>query len=194
MRTATELTPVAGGYLPCLFSWSGDDPTDAELASMRAAVRRRGHVVRLDRRRHMLLLSDEHLRDTVAEVARAIRARRPGAVVRTEFGRRAARHYALARLLGRFDLRDATAFVTEQLAALEQHDREHGSTLLRVLELALDHPDRNAAAQAAFMHRNTFRRQLRTALALIDADLDCAEERLALHLALKMRARLKPAS
>jgi DNA-binding PucR family transcriptional regulator len=192
LGTATEPTPVAGGYLPCLFSWSGDDPTDAELASMR----RRGHVIRLDRRRHMLLLSGgpEHPRDTVAEVARAIRARRPGAVVRTEIGRRAARHDALARLLGRFDLRDASAFVTEQLAALERHDREHGTTLLRVLELALDHPDRNAAAQAAFMHRNTFRRQLRTALALIDADLDCAEERLALHLALKMRARLKPAS
>jgi DNA-binding PucR family transcriptional regulator len=98
------------------------------------------------------------------------------------------RHYSLACLLERLDARDATAFVHEQLAGLAAHDREHGTKLLRVLELALDQPDRNAAARAAFMHRNTFRRQLRTALELIDADLDCPEERLALHLALKVRA------
>ncbi len=38
------------------------------------------------------------------------------------------------------------------------------------------------------MHRNTFRRQLATALRLLDADLEQPEERLALHLALKLRA------
>jgi DNA-binding PucR family transcriptional regulator len=38
------------------------------------------------------------------------------------------------------------------------------------------------------MHRNTFRRQLGKALELIDVDLTCPEERLALHVALKMRA------
>ena len=42
--------------------------------------------------------------------------------------------------------------------------------------------------RAAFMHRNTFRRQLGKALELIDVDLTCPEERLALHVALKMRS------
>jgi DNA-binding PucR family transcriptional regulator len=106
-----------------------------------------------------------------------------------------ARDQPLARLLERVDAGVATSFVHEQLAVLAAHDREHGTTLLRVLELALDHHDRSAAARAAFMHRNTFRRQLRKALELIDADLDRPEERLALHLAFKLRrARLRRAS
>lgn len=168
----------------------------------------------------MLLLAEgrQHLRETIAEVARAVQDRRPEAEIHTVVGQRirpgeqleavasrlsrverqavahgceaiaSARHYSLACLLERLDACDATAFVHEQLAGLAAYDRERGTNLLRVLELALDHPDRNAAARAAFMHRNTFRRQLRTALKLLDADLDCPDERLALHLALKMRA------
>lgn len=81
-----------------------------------------------------------------------------------------------------------SAFVQGQLASLQAYDHEHRTNLQRVLELALDHDSRNTAARAAFMHRNTFRRQLRKALELIDLDLDCPEERLALHLALKLRA------
>jgi len=98
-----------------------------------------------------------------------------------------ARHDALARLLDTIDARSAARFVDVQLAALTAYDREHGTCLQRVLELALDHEDRNGAATAAFMHRNTFRRQLRQALALVDCDLACPQERLALHLALKLR-------
>lgn len=98
-----------------------------------------------------------------------------------------ARHDALARLLESIDARSVARFVDVQLAALAAHDREHGTCLQRVLELALDHEDRNHAATAAFMHRNTFRRQLRQALALVDADLGCPQERLALQLALKLR-------
>ena len=202
--------------------WVSGDPTDAELASVRAAVRRAacGRVISIDRRRHVLLLAGgrQHLRETIAEVSRAVQDRQPEAEIHTVVGERirpgeqldavasrlsrvarqavahgcepiaSARHYSLACLLERLDDCDATAFVQEQLAGLAAYDREHGTNLLRVLELALDHRDRNAAARAAFMHRNTFRRQLRTALELIGADLDCPEERLALHLALKMRA------
>ena len=99
-----------------------------------------------------------------------------------------ARDDAVARLMDHIDARWATGFIEQQLGALEAHDRRHGTTLERVLELALDHSDRGAAADAAFMHRNTFRRQLRKALELLGSDLDCPEERLAVHLALKMRA------
>jgi DNA-binding PucR family transcriptional regulator len=98
-----------------------------------------------------------------------------------------ARRYSLASLLETIDSRHALAFVEGQLATLRAYDREHGTNLQRVLELALDHENRNTAARAAFMHRNTFRRQLARALELIDADLSCPEERLALHVALKMR-------
>jgi DNA-binding PucR family transcriptional regulator len=198
LRNRAEPRTVEDGYLPALLRWAGGDPSDAELASMRAVVRRSGcgRVVSLDRRRHVLLLrgGSGRARATVAEVERAIQAGRPAAGVDTVIGRRAARHYALACLLDRLDARAARTFAADQLAALEEHDREHGTSLLRVLELALDHPDRNAAARAAYMHRNTFRRRLRAALTLIDADLDSPEERLALHLAVKMRTRIRPVS
>jgi DNA-binding PucR family transcriptional regulator len=88
----------------------------------------------------------------------------------------------------RLDARHATVFVEQQLGKLAQYDHKQGTNLQRVVELALDYHNRNRAADAAFMHRNTFRRQLRTALSLLDADLDCPQERLALHLALKIRA------
>lgn len=95
---------------------------------------------------------------------------------------------SLACLLERLDPRHVSAFVQGRLAGLEVYDHEHGTNLQRVLELALDHDSRNDAARAAFVHRNTFRRQLDRALELVDVDLDSPEERLALHLALKMRA------
>lgn len=100
--------------------------------------------------------------------------------------------YSFACLLETLDARHAYSFIQGQLARLVAHDRENGTDLQHVLELALDHYNRNAAADAAFMHRNTFRRKLRTALDLVDADLDCPEDRLALHLALKLRARGDP--
>jgi sugar diacid utilization regulator len=100
--------------------------------------------------------------------------------------------YSLACLLQTLDPRQASAFVEGQLATVRAYDREHGTNLQRVLELALDHENRNKAARAAFMHRNTFRRQFSKALALIDVDLACPEERLALHVALKMRSLVSP--
>ncbi|HEX2125968.1 MAG TPA: helix-turn-helix domain-containing protein [Thermoleophilaceae bacterium] len=103
-----------------------------------------------------------------------------------------ARSHSLASLLETLDPRDAASFVEEQLAGLRAYDREHGTNLQRVLELALDHHDRGTAASAAFMHRNTFRRQLGKALDLVGADLGDPLERLALHVALKLRSRAAP--
>jgi sugar diacid utilization regulator len=161
--------------------------------------------------------SRARLRDAVRSVVEVARAARPEAQIHTAVGDRIrpgdrlavaasrlrrirryasahggdevvwARRYSLACLLETVDPRQASAFAEGQLASLRAHDREHGTNLQRVLELALDHANRNTAADAAFMHRNTFRRQLRRALELIDVDLACPEERLALHVALKMR-------
>lgn len=167
-------------HLPCLLSWVNRDPTDADVASIRDAIGRWAHtrLIALDGRRHLLFLPDEA---PLAEVARVVHERRPDADVHIC-------PYPLAYVLEGIDMRGVAAFVHAQLDALEGYDREHGTDLIHVLELALDHHDRNAAARAAFMHRNTFRRQLRKAEDLIAADLGCPEERLALHLALKLRA------
>lgn len=97
--------------------------------------------------------------------------------------------YSFGCLLDTLDAEQAQTFVQGQLARVAAYDRENGTDLQRVLELALDCDNRNDAAHAAFMHRNTFRRRLRTALDLVDANLERPEERLALHLALKLRAR-----
>jgi DNA-binding PucR family transcriptional regulator len=162
---------------PCLLRWVDRDPTAADVASVRDALRgwADSRVIRLGARRHLLLVSGAELDD----VARVVRARRQDVHVCP---------YSLALVLEGIDRRDASHFVHDQLAALAEYDREHGTDLLRVLELALDHHDRNDAARAAFMHRNTFRRRLRQAETLVGADLACPEERLALHLALKLRA------
>jgi purine catabolism regulator len=153
------------------------------------------------------------LRGDVAALAHALRERRPGADVRFAVAgrvrpgepvaelvarlREAApvpdpaaptpRHGALDALLDRVDLDAAAVFADDQLGVLEAHDRRHGTDLLHVLELALASGHRSEAASAAYMHRNTFRRQLRLALGLLEADLDDPEERLALHLAVELR-------
>ena len=167
-------------------------------------------------------LSRGRLRDAVRSVLEVVQAGRPEAEVHTVVGERMApgerftlvasrlrrleryagahgagglvwaRRYSLACLLETLDPRQTSAFIEGQLALLEAYDREHGTDLQRVLELALDHQSRTTAARAAFMHRNTFRRQLGKALELIDVDLSCPEERLALHVALKLRALREP--
>jgi len=167
-------------------------------------------------------LSRGRLRDAVGSVLEVVQAARPDAEVHTVVGERMApgerfavvasrlrrlgryadargagglvwaRRYSLACLLETLDPRQTSAFIEGQLAMLEAYDREHGTNLQRVLELALDYQSRTTAARAAFMHRNTFRRQLGKALELIDVDLGSPEERLALHVALKLRALREP--
>lgn len=100
------------------------------------------------------------------------------------------RDFALARLLDHVSPPSARAFVNQCVGRLTEHDRRHGSSLTHTLELALQHPRRDDAARAAFMHRNTFRRRLQQALELIDADLDDPDQRLALHVALKLQRQL----
>jgi DNA-binding PucR family transcriptional regulator len=157
-----------------LLRWVDREPTAADVASVRDALRgwTDSRLIRLGVRRHLLMVSGAEL----DEVARVVRARRADVHICP---------YSLARVL---EPRGASLFVHDQLAALADYDREHGTDLLRVLELALDYHDRNDAARAAFMHRNTFRRRLRQAEKVAGADLACPEERLALHLALKLRA------
>jgi sugar diacid utilization regulator len=99
-----------------------------------------------------------------------------------------ARQFGLDRLL-LHEVRDheAQAFVLEQLGALLAWDGEHHGDLLTVLEAALDYPRHEQAAHRCYMHRNTFRHRLRTAIQVLGHDLEDPDVRLATHVALKLR-------
>jgi len=102
------------------------------------------------------------------------------------------RHFALHRLLIEGLSRPAAVeFVRTYVGALAAFDRAHDSHLCETLEVALDYPNRDEAARASYMHRNTFRRHLNQATEIVGIDLHDPEERLALHMALKLRALLQ---
>jgi hypothetical protein len=104
---------------------------------------------------------------------------------------RSARSFALDCLLSEgLDRRRAEDFLHWRLCRLLRFDLEHGTDLAQVLELALDFPRRDDAAHAGYMHRNTFRRHLTQALELVDTDLTDPDDRLTLHVALKLRRLL----
>jgi hypothetical protein len=99
-----------------------------------------------------------------------------------------ARSFALDCLLSDgLDRRRAEDFLHWRLCRLLRYDLDHGTDLARVLELALEFPRRDDAAHAGYMHRNTFRRHLTQALEHVDADLEDPDDRLTLHVALKLR-------
>jgi sugar diacid utilization regulator len=105
---------------------------------------------------------------------------------------RCARSFALDCLLSDgLDRRRAEDFLQWHLCRLLRYDLDHGTDLVQVLELALDFPRRDDAAHAGYMHRNTFRRHLTQAIELVDADLQDPDDRLTLHVALKLRRLLE---
>lgn len=109
-----------------------------------------------------------------------------------------ARWFALDHLLSEgLDRSRAVSFAKGCIGRLLTYDSDNRTDLANVLELALDFPRRDDAAHAGYMHRNTFRRHLKHAVELVDADLEDPEDRLALHVALRLRrlvdARDRPA-
>ena len=85
------------------------------------------------------------------------------------------------------DLRD---FCGRILGPLAGEDGRHAH-LIRTLEAYLHgHGSVNAVARDLFLHRNTVRQRLRRIAALTGADLNDAESRLALHLAVLGRRAL----
>ena len=92
----------------------------------------------------------------------------------------------LVELLAAIDRPSALAFIDEQIGAVLDYDSEHGSDLTAQLEQALD--------DFASQRLDPPHPQLRPlpigvihALELLDADLNRPSDRLALHLALKLR-------
>lgn len=106
-----------------------------------------------------------------------------------------ARAYALERLCWhQLDPLAARRYVDAQLERLTTWDREHRTDLLSVLEAALDFPRHDQAASRCFMHRNTFRHRLQQAGEVLGTTLEDPDERLAVHVALKLRRLLATAS
>jgi sugar diacid utilization regulator len=96
--------------------------------------------------------------------------------------------YALDRLLLEIvEPGVAARFVEEQLGALLHSGPQHPMDLVDVLEASLDFPRHEEAARHCFMHRNTFRHRLRLAYEALGRCLDHPDERLAVHVALKLR-------
>jgi hypothetical protein len=93
---------------------------------------------------------------------------------------------ALAGLLEGLDRRRVADFVRGHIGALLAYDRVHGTDLARVLEIGLGAPSRDEAARAAHMHRNTFRRRLNHACALVGLDPGDGDQGLAVRLARRL--------
>jgi PucR C-terminal helix-turn-helix domain len=96
-------------------------------------------------------------------------------------------NFALVQMLEHFDQERAQEFVAARLGALLGYDQAHGGGLAETLEASLDWPSREEASRFAYVHRNTFRRRLKRAHDLIGSELSDPDERLAVHLALKLR-------
>jgi len=126
-----------------------------------------------------------------AEVAHLLRLARLGPRAEDAAPVMGARQYALDRLLwDSIAPADVRGFVEDELGRLIAWDRDHGSDLLRVLEVALDFPRHDLAARRCFMHRNTFRHRLKQATDVLGDDLEDPDVRLAVHVALKLRRGL----
>jgi sugar diacid utilization regulator len=135
------------------------------------------------------------LANVSAEVAELDALRRLGPRVDSSPAVVPMRAYSLERLF--WDSLDGAAarrFVDEQLQPLIAWDRERRADLLSVLEAALDFPRHDQAASRCFMHRNTFRHRLQQAGEVLGTTLDDPDERLAVHVALKLRRLLAASS
>ncbi len=178
------LTATVDEHLVLLHPSTGDDPV-AWFAQLVDRVRELApssgaQAVAADRAVPIEALS--------REVATLLRLAKLGPRAETSSPVVGAGRYALDRLLwDNVDAREARAFVEDRLGALVAWDGEHGSDLLRVLEAALDFPRHDRAASRCFMHRNTFRHRLRQAIDVLGEDIDDADVRLAVHVALKLR-------
>ena len=128
------------------------------------------------------------LAKVAAQVRALLRLRHRSRAAASHAGVVDVRSLALDRFLERIGPDTAHGLVQQCIGPLIQHDDRHGTCLAQTLELALEHRRRDDAARAGYMHRNTLRRHLQQALELVDADLEDPDQRLALHLALKLHS------
>jgi purine catabolism regulator len=99
------------------------------------------------------------------------------------------------RLLGQLeDLPAVRRFCEQMIGPLSEYDRRHRSTLVQTIDTYFTHHGNiSQTAEALFIHRNTLLYRLERIQELTGQDLNQADMRLALHLALKLW-QLRPKS
>jgi purine catabolism regulator len=114
----------------------------------------------------------------------AKRLDRRGLVTEAEFG-------PFARLLATADQSALRSFVHDTLEPVTAYDRKHRSSFLSTLDAFLTHACRyQPCADALGIHVTTLRYRLQRATDLFGIDLDDRETRLALEVALRLRAAI----
>jgi purine catabolism regulator len=107
---------------------------------------------------------------------------RHGLVRQEDFG-------PFALLLSALDGGAAQEFMQQTIGQIEKYDREHATDLLKTAATFIDQGCRyQATAEELEVHASTLRYRLQRLLELFNLDLDDAETRFALSLALKLRA------
>ncbi len=93
----------------------------------------------------------------------------------------------LRRLLAGVSHDELERFCVEALDALEQHDADTGSALVRTLEVFAACGETSQTARVLRTHRNTVLYRVQRIQELVGADIRDPEQRLALHVALRAR-------
>lgn len=89
------------------------------------------------------------------------------------------------------------AYIDRQLRRLDEYDERHGTQLVAAVGALLEHPtSKSAAADAIHLSRPAFYDRLRRAEQVLESELDDAEVRVSLHVALMARnlTKIRPAS
>jgi PucR C-terminal helix-turn-helix domain len=197
-----EARRLAGGSLTVVFDrrlvlLHGGDLADGDLRRppeewFEALVSKARSLAPSSRAQAIIAEGPIELEALAASVAQLAGSSRFGPLVEEDRPVVSVRQFGLDRLLWDNIARvHAERFVQERLGGLIAWDRDHGTKLVAVLEAALDYPRADQAATKCFMHRNTFRHRLHQAVQVLGDELDDPDTRLAVHVALKLRALLQ---
>lgn len=176
---------TARDRIACVFGWSGDEPGLIEVAH--------GALEALDDVCDGAAIgvgapAEEvsHLRTSLVQARHASRvaARRPA-------GARTVSHREVDTSGILLDLHDrelCAAFADAVLGPLEEHDQRRRTALVATIERFLDSGGRwESTARQLGVHVNTLRHRLARVERLTGRDLGCTEDRVDLHLALRVR-------
>lgn len=201
-----EARRLAGGSLTVLFDrrlvlLHGGDVADDDLGRgdlgrphewFEAVVNRARSLAPSSHAQAIVAEGPVELEALAASVAQLAGSSRFGPLAEEDRPVVSVRQFGLDRLLwDNITRAHAERFVQERLGGLIAWDRDHATKLVTVLEAALDFPRADQAATKCFMHRNTFRHRLHQATQVLGDELDDPDTRLAVHVALKLRALLQ---
>jgi len=164
----------------------------SSTAPLEGQVARRWFTEALTRRKDRLVLGVSRIVHSSTELGQAIRQALSALELGSRVTGRASPHWyddlGLYRVLS--DLRDRDElhrFYRETLGSLLQYDEEHGAELVHTLQVFFEqNANASQAARALYVHRNTLNYRLQRIVEISGCDLDDADTRLTLQLALKL--------